>query len=162
MSSKRTGPLVALDDIDLRILRHLQQDGRMSYVGLSQRVHLSAPQCYRRITRLEKAGIIDRYVAVVNAQLLGFDVMAFVNITLDKAQYLGLEELQTVLSSFPEVLECQAITGDHDYLLKIVAHNLEAYASFLNTKLMRVPGVVSVKSSVRLGEVKFTTALPVD
>ena len=111
---------------------------------------------------MEKEGVIDRYVTLVNAKQLGFDVMAFVSVTLDKAQYRRLRELQKVLSSFPEVLECHAVTGDHDYLLKIVARNLEAYAYFLNAKLMQVPGVISVKSSVCLGEVKYETALPID
>ncbi len=162
MKSRQSDVPAVLDEIDLRILKCLQQDGRITHVELSDRVYLSAPQCYRRIRRLEKERVIDRYVSLVSAKQLGFDVMAFVSVTLDKAQYRRLDQLEKVLSNFPEVLECHAITGDHDYLLKIVARNLESYASFLNTKLMQVPGVISVRSSVRLGEVKYTTALPLD
>jgi Lrp/AsnC family leucine-responsive transcriptional regulator len=159
MKSRQSSKVLELDQIDLRILNC---NGRLSNVDLSERVHLSAAQCWRRIQMLEREGVIIGYTALLNREELGFGVLAFVNVTFDKAQYRRLADLLRVINDCPEVLECHAVTGDYDYLLKIVAHDLKAYASFLNTKLMRAPGVISVRSVVCLGVVKSTTTLPTD
>ncbi|MFZ0737584.1 MAG: Lrp/AsnC family transcriptional regulator [Candidatus Acidiferrales bacterium] len=151
-----------LDSFDLRILELLQENARTPNVELSKRVHLSAPQCYRRIQKLEKEGVIRGYTALIDRAKLGFDVMAFVRIAIDRAQYRRLRELEKVLSKFPEILECQAVTGEEGYQLKVIVPNLKSYAAFLEEKLMRAPGVVSVKSVMCLDEVKVTTFLPLN
>jgi len=151
-----------LDEIDIRILNCLQKHGELSNVEISERVHLSAAQCSRRIRELQRKGVISGYSAQLNREHLGLGVLAFVNVTFDKAQYRRLEELHKVMHSLPEVLECHAVTGDYDYLLKVVAPDLEAYGAFLNGKLIQAPGVVSVRSAVALDVVKSTTALPIE
>jgi Lrp/AsnC family leucine-responsive transcriptional regulator len=162
MKSRKSQKVPELDQIDLRILHCLQNNGRLSNVELSERVHLSAAQCWRRLRTLERDGVIASYAAVLNREDLGFGVMAFANISFDKAQHRKLPELLRVIDNCPEVLECHAVTGDYDYLLKIVARDLKAYQAFLNLKLMRGPGITSVQSVVCLGEVKSTTSLPLD
>jgi Lrp/AsnC family transcriptional regulator, leucine-responsive regulatory protein len=150
------------DETDLRILNCLQHHGELSNVELSERVHLSAAQCSRRVQSLQRSGVITGYAALVDRDQLGLGVLAFVSVTFDKAQYKRLGDLHKVVNSFPEVLECHAVTGDCDYLLKVVARDLEAYGVFLNTKLIQAPGVISVRSVVSLNAVKVTTALPLD
>lgn len=162
MKVRQRSKVLELDNIDLRILNCLQRNGRLSNVEVSECVHLSAAQCCRRIQMLEREGVITGYAAILNREELGFGVLAFVNVTFDKAQYRRLAELLRVINDCPEVLECHAVAGDYDYLLKIVTRDLKAYASFLNTKLMRAPGVISVRSVVCLGVVKSTTSLPTD
>jgi len=151
-----------MDEIDRRILNCLQHHGELSNVEISRRVHLSASQCWRRIRNLRRKGVISGYSAVLNRGPLGLGVLAFVNVTFDKAQYQRVTDLRKVVHSFPEVLECHAVTGDHDYLLKVVARDLEAYGAFLNTKLIQAPGVTSVRSVVSLDVLKSTTALPIE
>jgi Lrp/AsnC family leucine-responsive transcriptional regulator len=154
--------MAKLDDCDLRILELLQANARISNVELSGEVRLSAPQCYRRIQALEKEGVIRNYTALIDREKLGFDVLSFVGIGIDRAQYRRLREFEKVISKFPEILECHAVTGEEGYQLKIIAPDLKSYATFLADKLMRVPGVTSVKSSIGLREVKYTTHLPTD
>lgn len=151
-----------LDSVDLRILQLLQENARIANVELSKRVHLSAPQCYRRIQKLEQQGVIRGYTAVIDREMLGFDVLAFVRIAIDRAQYRRLRQLEKILSKLPEILECHAVTGDEGYQLKVVVPNLKSYAAFLEEKLMRAPGVVSVKSVMCLDEVKVSTLLPLN
>lgn len=151
--------VVQLDDRDLRILELLQSNARVSNVELSEEVGLSAPQCYRRIRTLEKAGVIRGYTALIDRERLGLDILAFVRIAIDRAQFRRIREVEKAISKFPEVLECQAVTGEEGYQLKVVAPDLKAYAAFLTDKLMRVPGVTSVKSAIGLREVKCTTRL---
>ena len=150
------------DDIDLRILNCLQHHGELSNVELSERVHLSAAQCSRRVQALQRRGAIIRYAALLDREQFGLGVLAFVSVTFDKAQYRRLGDLHKVIGGFPEVLECHAVTGDCDYLLKVVARDLESYGDFLNTRLIQAPGVISVRSVVSLKVVKHTTALPID
>jgi len=160
-SSKRQATL-QMDEVDLRILNCLQRRGEISNVELSEQVHLSAPQCSRRVQNLRRDGVILGYSAQLNREELGLGVLAFVSVTFDKAQYRRLGDLHKVVRDLPEVLECHAVTGDCDYLLKVVARDLEAYGTFLNAKLIQAPGVISVRSVVSLQTVKCTTALPVD
>jgi Lrp/AsnC family leucine-responsive transcriptional regulator len=160
--SDGTVKIAKLDNCDLRILELLQANARISNVELSGEVDLSAPQCYRRIQALEKEGLIRNYTALIDREKLGFDVLSFVRIGIDRAQYRRLREFETVISKFPEILECHAVTGEEGYQLKVIAPDLKSYATFLAEKLMRVPGVTSVKSSIGLREVKYTTRLPTD
>ncbi len=151
-----------MDSIDYAILNRVQQDGRVSNVELSDDANLSPPQCYRRLRRLQDENIISRYVALLNPSEVGIDVVAFVSITVGRDQYRHLKEFEKTIVAFPEVLECYLVTGDYDYMLKVVAPDLQTFSSFLTKKLMQAPGIIRVKSAVTLSEVKYTTALPID
>jgi Lrp/AsnC family leucine-responsive transcriptional regulator len=151
-----------LDEIDRKILIHLQREARATNVELSDHVHLSPPQCYRRLKRLEDDGVIKKSVALLDREKMGYGVMAFVSITRDKAEYKGMRELENALDRFPEILECYSLTGDFDYLVKVVATDLKEFSTFLKDKLLRVPGIVSVRTFICLEEIKYSTALPVD
>ena len=151
-----------LDEIDRKILLHLQREARATNVELSEHVYLSPPQCYRRIKRLEDEGVIKKSVALLDHEKMGYGVMAFVSITRDKEEYKGMRELENALNRFPEVLECYSLTGDFDYLVKVVAADLKEFSTFLKEKLLRVPGIVSVRTFICLEEVKYSTALPIE
>ncbi|WP_019560790.1 Lrp/AsnC family transcriptional regulator [Caldimonas manganoxidans] len=154
-------PAHDLDAIDRRVLEVLQTDGRISNVDLASRVHLSAPQCLRRVRSLEERGVIRGYAAQVDRQALGLTVMAFVGLTIDREQFTRVRELEKVFQDFPEVIECHSVSGDHDYLLKVVAPDLRTLSQFLTDRLMQVPGVDNVRSTICLEEIKPPSALPV-
>jgi Lrp/AsnC family leucine-responsive transcriptional regulator len=151
-----------LDEIDRRILIHLQRDARATLVKLSKIAYLSSPQCYRRIKRLEQNGIIKRCVALLDREKMGFGVMASVGLTRDKEHSPATPSFDTLLNRLPEVLECYTVTGDFDYLLKVVAKDLKEFNVFLNERLLKIPGVVSIRSAICLEEIKYSTVLPID
>ncbi|MGH9542351.1 MAG: Lrp/AsnC family transcriptional regulator [Terriglobales bacterium] len=149
-----------LDSIDLALLGYLQRHARASHVALSRVAHLSAPQCFRRLRRLEKLGVIQEWVALLDRERLGFGIMAWVSLSRNKEAYEAMGEFEKALRRFPEVLECYSVTGDFDYLLKVVTSDLKEFSSFLRERLLRVPGVVAVRSAMCLEEIKHSTALP--
>jgi Lrp/AsnC family leucine-responsive transcriptional regulator len=151
-----------LDRYDCVILRTLQHNGRASNVELSDQASLSAPQCYRRVRRMESDGIIRSYMAQVDPAAVGLGVVAFVNINIDREQFKQVRELEKAIRRFPEILECYTISGDFDYLLKVVAADLKALSGFLTDRLMQVPGVSGVRSMVCLEEIKAASPLPLD
>lgn len=151
-----------LDKYDRILLKTLQENGRASNVELSDKASLSAPQCYRRVRRLEADGIIRGYMAQVAPAAIGLGVVAFVSLTIDREQFKKVRELEKAIHQFPEILECYAISGDFDYLLKVVATDLKSFSNFLSDRLMQVPGVAGVRSMVCLEEIKQASALPVD
>ncbi|WP_353157366.1 Lrp/AsnC family transcriptional regulator, partial [Herminiimonas fonticola] len=126
------------DRYDRILLETLQSRGRASNVELSERVNLSPPQCYRRVQRLEQEGVIRGYVAQVDAAALGLGVTAFVNLNIAREQFKQVRELEQAIRQFPEILECYTISGDFDYLLKVVATDLKSLSSFLTDRLMQV------------------------
>lgn len=136
------------DRYDRILLETLQSKGRASNVELSERVNLSPPQCYRRVQRLEQEGVIRGYSAQVDAAALGLGVTAFVNLNIAREQFKQVRELEKAIRQFPEILECYTISGDFDYLLKVVAVDLKSLSSFLTDRLMQVPGVAGVRSMV--------------
>ncbi|MFJ7567884.1 Lrp/AsnC family transcriptional regulator [Herminiimonas sp. NPDC097707] len=148
------------DRYDRILLQTLQNKGRASNVELSERVNLSPPQCYRRVQRLEQEGVIRGYVAQVNAAALGLGVTAFVSLNIAREQFKQVRELEQAIRQFPEILECYTISGDFDYLLKVVATDLKSLSSFLTDRLMQVPGVAGVRSMVCLEEIKPSSPLP--
>ena len=150
-----------LDPTDLAILRELQADGRLSNARLSEKLALSETPCWRRLKRLEAEGYIEGYQARLNRTKLGFGVVAFVQVTL--ADHAGKEPLQfeNRVASMPEILSCHNVTGDCDYLLQIVAENLDAYGTFVRDQLRKLPGVASIRSNLSLRDVKTSSALPV-
>lgn len=150
-----------LDEIDRRILRALQRNGRMSNAELSDDVHLSPSACHRRVQRMEKEGYIRDYVALLNARKLGVPTTVFVEITLSGQADEVLESFEKSVARIPDVLECHLMAGSADYLLKVVAENTEDFARIHRQYLARLPGVQGMQSSFALRTVRQTTALPV-
>jgi Lrp/AsnC family leucine-responsive transcriptional regulator len=150
----------SIDRTDLRILEHLQSNGRASNLELAEAAHLSPAQCSRRHRWLEEQGYVRRYEARLDAARLGLGVTAFVHVTMERGHMRDVEKFRAAIVRTPEVLECHAVTGDFDYVLKVVTPDLKALSAFLLSSLARLPGVNAVRSSVSLDEVKSTLALP--
>ncbi|NYZ16520.1 Lrp/AsnC family transcriptional regulator [Azospirillum sp. RWY-5-1] len=153
-------PKPDLDRIDRNILALLQQDGRMANSDLSQRVGLSPSPCLRRVKALEETGVIRNYVALVDPAAVDLSVSVFVSVTLERQVEERLDAFEAAVVRWPEVLECYLMTGEADYLLRVVVPDLAAYERFLKDHLTRVPGVASIKSSFALKQVRYNTALP--
>lgn len=150
-----------LDDTDRRILRVLQRQGRLSNADLAEAVHLSQSACHRRVARLEGAGIIAGYVALVNPRAVGRKTVVFVEITLSGQADEVLSAFEAAVARVPEVLECHLMAGTADYLLKVVAEDTEDFAALHRRALASLPGVAQLQSSFSLKTVVSTTALPV-
>jgi Lrp/AsnC family leucine-responsive transcriptional regulator len=151
-----------LDSLDRKILDALQADGRATNVELSSRVHLSAPQCFRRVRSLEERGVIRGYRAEVQPEALGLGVTAYVSLNIDGGQFGRVRDIEASIRDFPQILECHTVSGDYDYLLKVVARDLKSLSQFLTDRLMQVPGVDDVRSMICMEEVKARSPLPVD
>jgi Lrp/AsnC family transcriptional regulator, leucine-responsive regulatory protein len=149
-----------LDEIDRRILSALQQDGRLTLAELSQKVGLSASPCHRRVRLLEERGVIERYAAVINQRSVGLPVSVFISIKLESQREDSLQKFAKAIAPWPEILECYLMTGQRDYLLRVVVADLAAYEVFLKTKLTRLNGISSIESSFALEQVKYTHMLP--
>ena len=130
-----------LDDIDRAILRELQLDGRISNLDLSRRIDLSPPATHARVRRLERFGLIRGCVAIVDREHAGFDLLCFVNIGMQVHQYEHIERFRTLIREMPEVLECHHLTGEYDYLLKVVLRNRRDLERFVVEKISPIPGV---------------------
>ena len=152
---------IQIDVFDRRILKELQRDGRISNVDLAKAVGLSPSPCLRRVRDLEKSGIIDRYGAILNQGAAGLPLSVFVQVTLERQVETALETFERIIAERPEVLEAYLMTGDSDYLLRIVVPDVSDYEIFLKDHLTRIPGVASIKSSFALNRVKYETALPI-
>ncbi|MBT8458382.1 MAG: Lrp/AsnC family transcriptional regulator [Boseongicola sp.] len=150
-----------LDATDARILTVLQRKGRISNADLSEEVHLSASACHRRVQRLEDAGIIRDYVALLDPRKLGRPTVVFVEITLSGQADEVLDAFEREVRLVPDVLECHLMAGTADYLLKVVAQDTEDFARIHRRYLARLPGVAQMHSSFALRTVRQTTALPV-
>ena len=148
------------DKKDLRILEILQEHARISNSDLAQSVGLSPSPCWRRVKALEKAGVIQQYVALVSAKSVGLPINVFATVTLDKQIESALEAFEKSVTERPEVMECYLMTGEFDYLLRVVVPDLEAYEHFLLEHLTRIKGIASIKSSFSLKQVCYKTTLP--
>ncbi len=146
--------------IDRNILTALQRAARTSNIDLADTVGLSPSACLRRVRDLENSGVIDRYAAVLDQSAVGLGVSVFVQVTLERQIETALETFERHVATCSEVMECYLMTGDSDYLLRVVVSDLAAYEQFLKTHLTRIPGVSSIKSSFALKRVKYETALP--
>ncbi|MBR7793077.1 Lrp/AsnC family transcriptional regulator [Undibacterium sp. FT147W] len=151
-----------MDNYDRSILRCLQEDGRMSNLHLAEQIHLSAPQTLRRVRTLEEKKVIRGYVAQVTPEAVGLGVMAFVNLSLDREQFRNVREVERQLMAFPDIIECHTISGDFDYILKVVAKDLKSLSQFLTDTLMQVSGVASLRSMICMEEIKPVSGLPID
>ena len=152
---------ITLDAIDRRILENLQDDARMRNVDLAGKVGLSPSPCLRRVGNLEQTGVIRCYATLLDAEAVGLPVSIFVSVTLEKQVERALKIFEKHIRARPEVMECYLMTGDADYLLRVVTADLAAYEKFLIGHLTRIPGVASIKSSFALKQVAYRTALPI-
>lgn len=150
-----------LDAIDRKILSILQKDSRVTMQDLADRVGLSVSPCHRRVKLLEENGIITRYSAMVDQKSLGLHVSVFISIKLERQKEEDLDRFAKAISGWSEVLECYLMTGNRDYLLRVVAADLSSYETFLKTKLTRLNGIASIESSFALSQVKYSISLPV-
>jgi len=151
-----------LDSYERKILRALQEDASLSTARLSEIVGLSPSPCWRRVDRLEKEGFITRRVALVDRQKVGLNAHIFAQVKLNAHGRANLDEFAQAIRSFPEVREDYVLMGVFDFMLRIVAADIDAYERFFFTKLSKLPGIQEINSTVALSEVKATTALPID
>ena len=156
---------ITLDTIDRRILRALQANGRTTYDELASEVGLSSSAALRRVRRLESAGVILGYTAVVPARRVGLGLTAYINVRLEKHtethKRSPIDLFRAAVQSWPEVVECLALTGEMDYLLRVVVEDMAHYSRFIMETLLRHPSVQDCKSSFVLDEIKAKTAVPV-
>jgi len=150
-----------LDRYDIRLLEALQRNARLTSQELAAVTHLSASQCNRRQRKLENAGLIEDYVAIVDRERSGFDVLAIINLSLARHGHNPSEQFHQAVANMPQVLECWAVTGDSDYVMKVVAADLRAFNRFLMQDLLALKIVTGVRTSILLQAIKHTTALPV-
>lgn len=150
-----------LDLFERKILRILQNDATLSTADIAERVGLSQSPCWRRIQRMREEGIIRAQVALVDRRKVGLATQVFAQVKLSAHGRQHLDEFAEAIRSFPEVLECYVLMGQIDFMLRIVAKDVDAYERFFFDKLSRVPGVGEINSIVALSDIKSTTALPV-
>lgn len=149
-----------LDPIDRRLLEALQQDARASLVDLARLVDLSPSGLQKRLRKLEEQGAVRCYAAVLDREQMGYDLLCFVSVTLNRHEPAGVDGFRRAVQTIPEVLECHHITGEHDYLLKVVVRNRSHLERFLIEQLTPLPGIDKIRTSIVLREIKATTALP--
>jgi len=150
-----------LDRHEKRILALLQQDASLSTAAIAEKVGLSSSPCWRRIDRLEREGFIKRKVALVDRKKIGLNAQIFAQIKLNAHGRANLDEFAAAIRGFPEVLECYVLMGSVDFLIRVVATDIEAYERFFFDRLSQLPGVQEVNSTVALSEIKATTELPI-
>ncbi|MEO6974038.1 MAG: Lrp/AsnC family transcriptional regulator [Rhodoferax sp.] len=155
----------ALDKLDKQILRALQADGRATYDQIADAVSLSPSAVLRRVKRLESTGVIDRYVALVKPEAVGLGLTAYINVRMEKHteshKRNPMDLFRASVQTWPEVVECAALTGEMDYLLHVVMADMAHYSRFIMDTLLKHPSVQDCKTSFVMDRVKATTALPV-
>ena len=154
-------PNSKIDAIDKKIILALQADGKITVAELAERVGLSPSPCARRVRLLEEAGIVKGYSAVIDQSKVGLPISAFASIKLERQSEENLDRFGEAVSRWPEVVDCYLMTGQRDYLMRIVARDLESYERFLKQKLTRLEGVASIETSFALAQIKRSEALPI-
>lgn len=153
---------VKLDRIDRRILRDLQDDGRMTNVELARRAGISAPPCLRRVRALEEAGFIRGYHADIDAHALGYNVTVFAQVGLNSQAEADLRAFEDLVGIWEQVRECHMLAGETDFLLKVVARDWDDYQQFLTTRLTAAPNVAHVKSALAIRTGKLKPGVPIE
>ena len=153
---------MALDETDKRILRAVQRDAERSTSEIAEEVGLSQAPCWRRLQKLKEEGYIKAQVALLDRRKIGLNTQIFAQVKLTATGRSNLDAFTEAIRSFPEVLDCFVMMGSVDFVLRIVAKDIEAYEKFFFQKLSRVPGVLDVNSMVALSEIKSTTQLPIE
>lgn len=151
-----------LDATDLRILKVLQDDAKISNIELAGKINLSASPTLARVKNLEKNKVISRYVGLVDPAALGLKMNVFIQVSLDRQESAVLDRFEQEVSRFGEVMEVYLMTGDEDYLLRIVVPDIQALEHFILDHLTKIPGIKKIRSSFALKQVKYKTALPID
>ncbi|MBB6123441.1 Lrp/AsnC family transcriptional regulator [Sphingobium subterraneum] len=149
------------DVVDMQIIRALQVDGTLSQNALAERVGASPASCWRRVKALEDAGALRQTVRLADPQLLGLPLNVFCHIRLKNHLPQTTEDLEAMVSLHPEIVECYAMSGDWDYLLRIVCSDVAAYENFLRKKILTASSVANASSAFALSQRKYTTALPI-
>jgi len=153
---------VLLDDIDRELLTALQRDARQTNAELARRVDLSAAGLHKRLRRLEEGGVITGYVAQVDREVVGYDMLCFVQVTLQRHEPDAVNNFRREVQSMAEVLECHHLTGEFDYLLKVIVCNRKHLEHFILNTLTPVRGMDKIRTSLVLSEIKATAAIPMD
>lgn len=151
---------VEIDAIDMKILQIVQENGRLSNAEIAEQVSLSPSPCWKRLKRLESSGMIRGYQAMLDRRMLGFGVVAFVNISLDNHTQKVCRAFEAGVMAMPEVIACHNTTGAHDYLLQILAEDFDTYSEFVLDRLRTLPGVKEMLSTVSMRELKSSVKLP--
>jgi DNA-binding Lrp family transcriptional regulator len=151
--------MIELDEFDIKILRFLQENARATTVEIAEAIGLSATPCARRVKRLEDEGVIEGYVTLLNADMLGAGLSVFVNVRLRNQTPQSFDTFEVEIRNMPEVVECYLLTGNFDYLLHVRVANVEAYRLFIRNQLIAIEGIAETQSSIALQETKYTTAL---
>ncbi len=151
-----------IDRIDVEILRILQVDSTKAIKDIAKEVGLSATPTYERIKRLENDGFIKKYIAVLDGIKIGLDIVVYCNITLKEQTKSALQEFEKAVSSLPQVLEVTGLSGNYDYMLKIVSPNIHAYNDFLMNIFSTIPNIAQFHSSIVLGDIKSNSPYPLD
>ncbi len=152
---------VSLDETDKTILRLLQADGRVSNAEIARRVGLSDPATHARVKRLEETGVVRQYSTLLDREAIGYDMVCFINVSLQLHQFDAIERFKELVQDMPEVLECHHITGEFDYLLKAVFRNRDELQEFVVNKLTPISGMARINTSLALIEIKATQQLPI-
>jgi len=153
-------PTFVPDTTDLKILFQLQENAKLTNVELSALVNLSPSPCLARVRALEHAGIISRYVTLLDPAKMGLGISVFIQITLERQVERDLNDFQAAITKYDEVMECYLMTGDFDYLIRVVVRDVKALERFIVDKLTKIPGLVNIKSGLALQQVKYKTAIP--
>jgi Lrp/AsnC family leucine-responsive transcriptional regulator len=151
---------INIDKTDLRILAELQQDGGLSNVELARRVHLSPSPCLARVKALQASGVIERTVMLANPLALGLPLNVFISISLKTQSKHALAEFESRIQEHEEVMECYLMTGDSDYLIRVVVPDIAALERFILEQLTPIAGIEKIRSSFALKQVRYKTALP--
>jgi len=149
-----------IDAVDIRILNELQADGSLTNLELAKRVHLSPSPCLTRVKALENAGVIDRYVALVQPKSLGLNLSVFISISLKEQSKSALAAFEKSIADHDEIMECYLMTGDSDYLIRVAVADITALEKFILEQLTPIAGIEKIRSSFALKQVKYRTALP--
>ncbi len=152
-----------LDEMDIRILEIVQQDGRITNAKLAEKIGISPPSMLERVRKLEGAGVIEKYVALINSKKVGYGLTAIIIVSLSLHQVSSLKQVVEKLAGLQEVQECYQLTGDVDFLLKVATKDMDSYTDFVNNKLSDIPGIQNIKTSFVLATIKQSTSfnLPV-
>ena len=151
---------LALDAKDYSILKELQRNSKLTNAELAARVRLSPSPCLARVRALEEQGVIIRYVALLDAPKVGLNVSVFIQVSLEKQVESALENFEMAMARYPEVMECYLMTGDSDYLIRVVVEDVQELQRFIVQDLSKIRGVANIRSSFALKQVKYSTALP--
>ncbi len=150
----------APDNVDVSILDELQRDSRLSSAQVAARVGLSSTHCWRRISRLRRLGFVQEFEARLDRRKLGFDLVVFTQVRIASASHVNLNRICDALAALDEVIECYAIFGAYDFILKVVARDLASYQEFIHSRVSKIEGVEDVVSTMTLKELKSTSRLP--